>query len=156
MEAFNSRVLDGAVHPLHLAIRPWMAWFGQTMLDVEIGTCGLECMAPERYLLFSHDLDVLGCPAITHRIGKVRSVVGKHCVHLVGSCCCQRPEEFASNPPRGILHKLNENELGRPIDCDEETELSLGRLHLGNVDVEVADRIALELPPRLFGTFYVR
>lgn len=30
------------------------------MLDVEIGTCGLESMASERHLLFSYDLDASG------------------------------------------------------------------------------------------------
>ncbi len=44
--------------------RPWMARFGYSMLDVEIATHGLESMASERHLLFSHDIDVLGRPAI--------------------------------------------------------------------------------------------
>lgn len=42
VEAFDRRILDGAVHPLDLAIGPWMAWFGQSMLDIEIGTGPLE------------------------------------------------------------------------------------------------------------------
>ena len=35
--------------------------------------------------------------------------------------------------------------LGGAVDGDEEIELALGGLHLGDVDVEVADRIGLEL-----------
>lgn len=31
------------------------------------------------------------------------------------------------------------------MDCDEEVELALGRLHLGDTDVKIADRVALEL-----------
>jgi hypothetical protein len=33
------------------------------------------------------------------------------------------------------------------INGNEQVELAFGRLHLGNVDVEVADRVALELLP---------
>ena len=36
-------------------------------------------------------------------------------------------------------------ELAGAIDGDEEIELAFGGLHLGDVDMEVADRVALEL-----------
>lgn len=45
------------------------------------------------------------------------------------------PEEMPSIPPSGLIHQLNEGEL--PIHGDEEIELCLGRLHLGDVDVEL-------------------
>ena len=40
-------------------------------------------------------------------------------------------------------------ELACSIDGHEEIELAFSRLHLGDVDVEVADRVALEFLPAL-------
>lgn len=36
VEAFYRRILDGAVHPLDQTICPWVARFGQGVLDVQI------------------------------------------------------------------------------------------------------------------------
>ena len=44
-------------------------------------------------------------------------------------------------------NELSDGELGCPVDADEEVELALGRLHLGDVDVKEADGVALELLP---------
>ena len=41
--------------------------------------------------------------------------------------------------------QLDESELRRPVDCDEHVQLAFRGAHLGNVDVEEADRIGLEL-----------
>jgi len=46
--------------------------------------------------------------------------------------------------------------LARPVDGHEEIELSLGCLHLGDVDVEVADRIGFELPLRGLVAIHIR
>ena len=40
--------------------------------------------------------------------------------------------------------QLSEDELRRPINRHEEVELALLSANLGNVEVEVADRITLE------------
>jgi len=50
-----------------------------------------------------------------------------------------------------FLMELGESELRCAIDCDEQMELALLSTDLGDIDVEVADRIALErlLAPRL-------
>ena len=34
MEAFDGRLLDGAVHPFDLPVGPWMVWLREPMLDV--------------------------------------------------------------------------------------------------------------------------
>ena len=41
--------------------------------------------------------------------------------------------------------QLDEGELGGAVDGDEQVELAFGGSHLGDVDMEVADRIGLEL-----------
>ena len=45
----------------------------------------------------------------------------------------------------GLGMEFGEGELGGAVDGNEEVELAFGRLHLGDVEMEVADRIALEL-----------
>ena len=40
---------------------------------------------------------------------------------------------------------MNNGKFGRSINGYEEIEPALCRMHLGNVDVEIADRVALEL-----------
>src|SRR4028119_2246332 len=45
VEALDRCLLDGAVHPLDLAIRPRMPRLGQPVLDVEAGAAQLRRMA---------------------------------------------------------------------------------------------------------------
>jgi hypothetical protein len=42
------------------------------------------------------------------------------------------------------LHPLHEGEFARPVNGDEQIEFPLGRLDLGHVNGEEADRIGLE------------
>ena len=45
----------------------------------------------------------------------------------------------------GLFNELSEGELRGAVDRHEEIELSFRRLHLGDVDVKEADRLALKL-----------
>ena len=45
----------------------------------------------------------------------------------------------------GLLMQFHENELGGAVDSDEEIQLAFGRLNLSNINVEVAERVGLEL-----------
>src|SRR5882757_4474496 len=56
-------------------------------------------------------------------------------------------QEVGCNLPCGLLVQLDEGELRGPIDSDEEIEPTLCCTAFGDVDVEVADRIDLELAP---------
>ncbi len=58
-------------------------------------------------------------------------------------------------------NELSDCELGCPgdaheVDAHEEVELALGSLHLGNVDVEEPDGVALELLPLGLVTLDIR
>src|SRR6516164_1392915 len=52
--------------------------------------------------------------------------------------------------------QLDESELRGSIDGDEEIELALGGSNLGDVDMEIADRIGLELASRRGFAFDLR
>lgn len=66
---------------------------------------------------------------------------------LVGNSFDQRPQEVRGHAHGGFLVQLDEGELGGPVDGHEQIEPALLGADLGNVDVEVTDRIGLELAP---------
>ncbi len=64
---------------------------------------------------------------------------------FIGHGLDQRLEEVGRNPLRGLFVHLDEGELRGSVDGDQEIELTLFGTHLGDIDMEVADRIDLEL-----------
>lgn len=71
-------------------------------------------------------------------------LVGEHRVEPVGHGADQVRQERCGRLDGGALLQVNEGELGDPVDGHEEVKLAFGGAHLGDVDVELADRIALE------------
>src|SRR5690606_29566238 len=71
-------------------------------------------------------------------------------VDFIGNSLRQRPEKVPGNASGCLLNKLSEGELGSSVDGYEEIKPAFSRMHLGNVNVEIADRIALELLLWLF------
>src|ERR1700690_4396114 len=57
----------------------------------------------------------------------------------------QATQEISGGPPRDFLMQFDEGELRRPVDGDDEMERALSGSDLGEVDMEIADRIGLEL-----------
>ena len=49
------------------------------------------------------------------------------------------------NAPRCLLVQFNKGELGRAVDGHEQVKLALLGADFGDVDMEEADRVALEL-----------
>lgn len=66
-------------------------------------------------------------------------------VDLVGKRLDEVSQELGRDHLGGPLVQFDIGELAGPIDGHEEIELAFSRLHLGDVDVDVADRVALEL-----------
>lgn len=107
-------------------------------------------MTAKWHVVPAHDLYIFRGPAITGWIGEVGSVVGQYGVDFIGNGLRQRPEKFPGNASGCLLNKLSEGELGSSVDGYEEIKPAFSRMHLGNVNVEIADRIALELLLWLF------
>jgi hypothetical protein len=53
-------------------------------------------------------------------------------------------EEGRGRDAGGAFDQLDEGELAGPVDGNEEVELAFGGLHLGDVDMKVADGVRLE------------
>jgi putative ABC transport system permease protein len=134
-------VLDGAVHPLDLTLRPGVPRLGQPVLHVEIGAGRLEGVAAEGHLRRPHGPDVLGRPAVAGWIGEVSAVVGEHRVDPVGHGRDEVTKEVARNAPRRLFVQLDKGELARAVDGHEQVKPALFGVHLGHVDGEEADRV---------------
>jgi hypothetical protein len=86
----------------------------------------------------------LGLRVDRRAVNELRAVVGQHGVDRVGHGGHQSAQEVRGDPAGCPLVQLSEGELARAVDGDEQGEASLFRVHLGDVDVEVADRVGLE------------
>ncbi len=75
----------------------------------------------------------------------MRTVIRQNGVDLVWNSVSEAAKELRCDPACRPAVKLNKRELRRPIDGNEETEPALGSLHFGDIDMEEADRIGLEL-----------
>jgi len=141
----DGRVLDRAVHPLDLTVGPRVLRPGGPMVDVGFGAGEFEGVGAEQLSVRHRLSDQRHRRAASARRREVDAVVGQHGVDLVGDHFIQPPEEVASRPLLGFSMKLDERELAGPVDGDEHVESALGSTHFGEVDVEEADRVALEL-----------
>ena len=156
VEAFDGRLFDGAVHTLDLAIGPRMPGLGEAVVDTVLGASEFEGVSAEDLTPLEHGVDLGRSPAIAARIGEVRAVVGQDGVDFVGNGFEKGSEEVRGDAPRRLLMQLGEGELRGSVDGHEEIELAFLGADFGNVDVEVADGIGLELALPGLGVFHLR
>ena len=91
-----------------------------------------------------------GTVSVTRRQAELDAIVGQDGVDFVGHRFDESCEKGRCGDTICLVHQLHEGELAGPVDGNEEVELSFGGLYLGDVDVEVADRVALERLLRRF------
>ena len=156
VEALDRGVLDGPVHPLDLAVGPRVPGLGGAMLDVVPGAGVFEGMRPEQFAVGDRLLDQRHGRATGAGRGELDAVVGEHGVDLVRDGRDQPEQELLGDGGGGLLVQFDESELRCAIDGDEHVQLALFGPHLGDVDVEVADRVAFELLLRRLVTFDIR
>lgn len=73
------------------------------------------------------------------------AVVGDNSVDLIGNGLEHVPQKLPGSAPVSLPYELGHRELSGAVNADEEIELALGSLRLGDVNVEEADRLAPEL-----------
>jgi hypothetical protein len=86
----------------------------------------------------------------------VSSIVGEDGVDLIRDGGDQPAQGVAGGAARHLLMLLNESELRGSIDCDKQVELAFGGSNLCDVDMEITDRIGLELAFRRGFAFDLR
>ena len=133
VKAFACRLPDGAVHSLDLTVGPGMVGLSKPVVNV-IGFADH---------VKAH-LTRLGGVAVAQLLGELDAVVCQDRVNALGHGFQQKFEELPSRPPLSPVDELGDRESTRAVDADEQVKLTFGRLHLGNIDVKEADRVALE------------
>ena len=139
VEALHGRILDSAVHAFDLAIGPGMPDLGEAVLDPVLFAAHVEHMG---------DPGCCRAVGVAWREGELNAIVGQNRVDLVWNRLDQRDEEGRGCDPVCFRLQPDKGKFARPINGNEQIELALGGLHLGDVDVEEADRVAFELPLR--------
>ena len=84
------------------------------------------------------------------------SIVCEHDVDLVGSSFDECFEKGRSCFPVGLVYELNERKFARSINGNLEMQLTFRGLQFSNIDMKVANRIALELLALRFVTIDIR
>lgn len=133
--ALHRGLLDGSVHSLDLAVRPRMIGFGQTVFDAVGSTDLVEAV------------NAITCSpaiAIARQIGELDAVIREHDVNPVWYGRDQGFQEAYGRWPISLLMQLDEGELRGAIDRNKEVEFALLGTNLGDVDVEIPDRVGLE------------
>ena len=142
MERLHGGVLDGPVHSFDLTVGPWVPGLGRAVLNV-IGGAGIfEGMGPEEFAVGDGLPDQRDSRAAGAGRGELDTVVGEHGVDLVGHGRTQPEQELSRDGSGGLLVKFDEGELGGAVDRHEHVQLALLSPHLGDIDVEVADRVS--------------
>jgi len=139
VEALDGSLLDGAVHPLDLTVRPRVVRFGEPVLDA--------------VRLADHVEAHLARPcgvSVAWLLGELDAIAGQDRVDAVGHGCQQVFQELPRCPAISLVDQLGDRELAGAIDADEQVQFAFGVLHLSDIHVKEADRVALEaLPLRL-------
>ena len=145
VEALYRGVLDRPVHSLDLTVRPRMVGFGQAMLDPVGLADHVEAHWPR--------VDGVPVPGL---LGELDAIIGKNRVDLVGHGFEHVLQELPSCLSISRFNELSDSKFGSSIDADEQVELPLSGLHLGDVYVEEPDGVALELLALWFVPFDIR
>ena len=116
----------------------------QPVIDVVLGAGVFEGVRPHELSSLQGGLDVRCRRARIAWRGEVGSVVGEDGVDLVRDGGDQAAQEVPRGAARHLLVHLDEGELRRPIDGDEQVEFALRGSNFGDVDMKIADRIGLE------------
>ena len=144
--ALDGGFLDGPVHAFDLSVGPGMVGLGEAVFDSVNMAGAVEGMAAPSGRESS---------TVLWQIGELDAVVGQHCVDAIRNRGNHLFQKGCGSAHVGAFDQLHERELGSAVDGHEEIELAFRGAHLGQIDVEIADRIALELYPPGLVSFHL-
>ena len=136
MIALDGSFLDRAVHTFDLTIGPRMLDLGKSVLNAVLAAAHVKHMGhvPGRWAI-----------GVARWKRELNAIVGEHGVNFVRNGFDQRRQEDGGGRSTGLLHKLYEGKFAGPVDRNIQVQLAFGGPYFGNVDMEIADRIGLEL-----------
>ena len=75
---------------------------------------------------------------------------------MIRHCFQQVLQEFPGRLPIGLIDELRNSEFAGSVNGNKEIELAFLCSDLGNIDVEIANRVSLELLPFWLVTVHFR
>ena len=144
VEALDGSFLDGAVHALDLPVGPRMSRLGEAMVDAVLGAGIFERVCPDRLAAVEREPDIVCRRAGVSWRGEVGTVVGQDDMDAIRHGLDQRPQEVSGDAARRLLVQFDEGKLCGAIDGNQEVELALFGSDLGDIHVEVAERVGFE------------
>ncbi len=144
VEPPDGRILDRAVHAFDLAICPGMIEFGEPVLDIVLSAGQVKSMGSEGLVACEHRPNLRNAPAALGRT-ELKAAVREHGVDVKRHPFDESAQEIRGDPARRPFMQFRERELADPIDGDEQIQLALLSPDLREVDVDVPERIGLEL-----------
>ena len=130
MEPFDGGILNRPVHPLDLTVGPWVLHLCQAVFNA------VSSADPVK--------DVLDLMEIARPVSELDAIVGQNGMDGIGHSCDQITQELCSIHLSCLGIEFDEGILGCPVNSHKEIDLAFSCLHLSNIDMEIADRIALE------------
>jgi hypothetical protein len=145
--ALNCGLFEGAVHALDLAVGPGMIGLSEPMIDAMGKTDPVKRVATKasRWSL-----------SILRLVGKLDAVVGEHGMDAIRNSRDQGLQEGRGCSHIRTLDHCHESKLGGAVDGYGEVEFAFRGAHFRQIDMKVADGIALELLSSRLPTFYFR
>lgn len=145
VEALDGSVLEGPVHALDLTVGPRVFCLGRAVLDVVFSAGVFEGVSPEAFAICHRLFDQRHGRASGTGCGELDAVVGEHGVDFIGSRLDQPQQKLSGDGGRSLLVQFDEGELRSAVDGYEHVQLALLSAYFGDIDMEVTDRVALEL-----------
>lgn len=134
MIPFDRGVLDRAVHPFDLAVGPGVIGLRQPMLDPVYVADHVKTHGSR-----------IECVPVSRLFGELDAIIGQDRVDVIRQGFEQVLKELPRSLAIGLFDKLGDSVVAGPINADEEIELALDSLDLGDIYVEEADWVGLEL-----------
>src|SRR5450756_1834321 len=145
--SLDRSVLHGPAHPFNLPLGPGMVRFGQPVFDSMNETEPVERMSAETC---GWSLTVL------RQVCELDTVIGEHGMDVIRNGLEECFEERCCGSHICLFDEFDHSELRGAVDGNEQVELAFRSPHLGQVDVEEADRIGVELLPLRLVAFDIR
>jgi hypothetical protein len=133
VEGLDRRVLDGAVHPLGLAVRPGVVGFCEAVLDAVLAADAVEDVAAE------DRLDLWVAATVPGQVGESHPVAGQHGVDLAGEGGHDLAQEGGAVQLGIGVEGGDVDELRDAVDGEEHEELAFGQAQLADIGVDIAD-----------------
>jgi hypothetical protein len=130
MVAFDGRLLEGAIHPFNLAVGPGMFVLGETVFNGQFAAGTIKEVLKGLFVLFP--------------VGELNAVVGQYGMNSVGQRLGKLAQELCSLHFSGFFMQFDVGELAGAVNRRKQIEPTLCGLYFGDIDVEIADRVAFE------------